>query len=363
MVGRVDRDVKIRSKCLGKREPCESTFHRNLDDAMCNREPDRGQGRDCPGLSSCSGLMRRLILIGGIGSCAWSGGAEISQTACLSLSPFRAVSGLRGSVSGSPESLRDQVLAELRRKSGASWIIQAAGGCPDGVAVLDVFQKNEDLVSTPQGSALRFRLEWRQLPGMTEFFFPVSPRQLPQPGIIAEQLQAVASQMLARVEVRSVPESVTLRVVSGGGRIAPQATPVRLLVPPGPLSLEFQFQDVIRRRDTLVSSGGLYEVEVNFKPSKLVLAPEIAPPPAKVERRSWPVWATTGVALAGAMWATYRQEQAQKAYSSLGAADSPEAFDRKWNELRDANRLRNACLGVTLVFAGGAAWMEWGRPH
>lgn len=302
-------------------------------------------------------------MVGALGVAGLSSGAEVAQTACLSLSPFRAVSAVRGSTSNSPESLRDQVLAELRRRQSPSWIFQSAGGCPDGVAVLDVFQKNDDMVSTPQGSALRFRLEWRQLPGMTEFFLPISPRQIPQPTVIAEQLQAVAGQMLARVEVRSVPENVVLRVVSGGGRIAPQSTPVRLLVPPGPLSLEFQSQDVVRRRDTLVSSGGLYDVEVNFTPTRVVLASGVAPNATKVEHHSWPGWASTGVALAGAVWATYRQEKAQKAYSSLGANDSPEAFDQKWNELRDANRLRNACLGLTLVFAGGTAWMEWGRPH
>lgn len=361
MVRRIRWNLKNRKKCWGRTDPFESTFQRTLDapTPKKTRTERIGFGPTAIRESWRFASSALALVLAVVTSVTHSG--EVTQTSCLSLSPFRAVSLVRGSAPGSGEALRDQVLSELKRATDSSWNFQAAGGCPQGLAVLDVFQKNEDLVSTPQGNSLRFRLEWRQIPGMTEFFLPLPAKQLPSPVAIAEQLRAVANQMLARVEVGSVPDSVSFKVVSAGGRIPVQITPMRIVVPPGPLSLEFQYQDLTRRQDTLVGSGGLYEVQVNFTPTRVVLPATVLP--AKVVRRTWPAWAAAGLALVGSAWTTYQQERAQKAYSSLGANSPSGAFDQKWSDLRDANRVRNACLGATVILAGGAGWLEWSSAH
>ncbi len=348
-------------KCRGGSEWFESTFQRNLDATKPKKECTVRLGS---GPVSLCGIWRCRVfasIFALLVGAPVAGALELVQTSCLSLSPFRAVSLVRTAAAGSAETLRDQVLIELKHETDSAWIFQPAGGCPQGMAVLDVFQKNEDLVSTPQGNSLRFRLEWRQLPGMTEFFLPIPSKTLPSPLAIAEQLRAVASQMLARVDLRSIPDSVSFRVVSAGGKIPMRSTPARIVVPPGPLSLEFQYQQLVRRRDTLVGSGGLYDLEVNFTPSRLILASTKIPP--KDTRRTWPAWAAVGLAVVGSAWTTYQQDQAQKEYSSLGASSSGESFERKWNALREANRIRNACLGATLILAGGAGWLEWDSPH
>ncbi|GEM_PF-1556508 len=286
---------------------------------------------------------------------------DSNPVSCLSLSPFRAVSSLQGAPNQAAETLREQVLANLQSQQDSLWVFHAAGACPQDLAVLDVFQKPEDLVATPQGNSLRFRLEWRQIQGTTEFFLPLPAKQLPSAVSVSQQLRAVARQMLARVDVRSTPDSVSFQVVSVSGKHPLRTTPDWFLVPPGPLSMEFRHRDLVRRRDTLLASGGLYEVGIDFTPKRVVLSSGIESSPKK--RRTWPAWAAVGVALAGSAWTTYQQEQAQKAYSSLGPDDHPDAFDRKWSDLQDANRLRNICLGVTLVLTGGAGWLEWDSTH
>lgn len=275
---------------------------------------------------------------------------------CLSISPFRAVSAL-GHGSPSPEDLRDRVLAALNSHGDSAWIARTAGSCPDAMAVLDVFQAPSDVVAGPGGPTLRFRLEWRHQPGQTEFFLPCPNRVAPPADSIALQLRAVAQQMSARVSVRSTPEGIPFRVEGWSGSELDLVTPLVLKTPPGAFSVEFSRDGLVRRVDTVVSVGGLYEIDADFRTSR------IDPKVVVVAHTTWPWWGATAVAAAATVFFEWRQTQAQSAYSALGPGDPPERFSAKWSDLRQANLLRNGFLGLTLVLGTGSAWLEWGRSR
>lgn len=275
---------------------------------------------------------------------------------CLSISPFRAIPAL-GKGNSTPEDLRDQVLVALNRGGDSSWIARAAGACPDSMAVLDIFQTPSDLVAAPEGPALRFRLEWRHQPGQTEFFLPCPNRTALPVDSIVQQLRAVAQQMSARVSVRSTPEGVPFRVEGLSGSRSSLVTPMVLKTPPGAFSVEFNRDGLVRRVDTVVSVGGLYEIDADFRTSRI--EPKVVP----VVHRTWPWWGGTAIAAAATVFLEWRQIKAQDAYSALGPGDPPDRFAAKWSDLRQANLLRNGFLGLTLVLGTGSAWLEWGRSR
>lgn len=271
---------------------------------------------------------------------------------CLSLSPFRAVLAL-GSGKTSPEELRDKVIASLNTSPDPDWTAAMAGSCPEHAATLDVFQMPSDIAASPDGPTLRIHLEWHHQPGQTEFFLPCPNRALPSPSTIAEQLRVVARQMAALVELHSLPEGADLRI-AGLPSSASLRTPLVLKMPPGVLSVEFSRDGLVRRKDTVVSIGGLYEIRADFRRSRI--DPQIQP----VKRRTWPWWAATSASLLATLCLQWEQNQAQRAYSDLGETASAAQFDSKWRDLHRANLLRNGFLGLTLVLGGGSAWMEWG---
>jgi len=276
-----------------------------------------------------------------------------SVPTCLSVSPFRAVPAL-GRGSSGPEDLRDRVLAALNRGGDSTWIARAAGSCPDSMAVLDIFQSPSDVVAAPEGLALRFRLEWRHQPGQTEFFLPCPNRTAPPVDTIVQQLRAVAQQMSAQVSLRSTPEGIPFRVEGLSPAVGSFATPLDLKTPPGAFSVEFSRDGLVRRVDTVVSVGGLYEIDADFRTSRI--EPKVVP----VVHRTWPWWGATAIAAATTIYFEWRQTRAQSAYSSLGPTDPPDRFSARWNDLRQANLMRNGFLGLTLVLGTGSAWLEWG---
>jgi len=309
-------------------------------------------------------LKRTSSLVFAIPALAFSGlpapdpdlGAVRFLPTCLSVSPFRAVSAL-GHGSPSPEDLRDRVLAALNDRDDSAWIARTAGSCPESMAVLDIFQAPSDVVAAPEGPTLRFRLEWRHQPGQTEFFLPCPNRMSPSADSIAQQLRAVAQQMSAQVSVRSTPEGIPFRVDGLPGSGEPLVTPLVLKTPPGALSVEFSRDGLVRRVDTVVSLGGLYEIDADFRTSR------IDPKVVGAVHRTWPWWGATAVAAATTIFFEWRQTQAQTAYSALGPGDPPERFSAKWSDLREANLLRNGFLGLTLVLGTGSAWLEWSRSR
>ena len=306
-------------------------------------------------ISALAFAIPALALSGPPLSDADSGAVRFLPT-CLSISPFRAVPAL-GRGSPTPEDMRDRVLVALNGGGDSSWIARMAGSCPESMAVLDIFQTPSDVVAAPEGPTLRFRLEWRHQPGQTEFFLGCPNRIAPPVDSIARQLRAVAQQMSARVSVRSTPEGTPFRVEGIPGFGEPMVTPLVLKTPPGAFSVEFSRDGLVRRVDTVVSLGGFYEIDADFRTSR------IDPKVVRAAHRTWPWWSATAVAGATAIFFEWRQIQAQSAYSALGPGDPPERFAAKWSDLRQANLLRNGFLGLTLVLGTGSAWLEWGRSR
>ena len=280
------------------------------------------------------------------------------QSTCMSVSPFRAVPALFESTDSlGPEGLRDLVLKELRRKrSDSAWFFRKAGDCPESMATIDVFQMPGDVVKGPQGQALRVRLEWRHAPGQTEFFVQVPSKAAVPVETIAQQLLVVSEQLLAMVEVVSIPQGAEVRW--GLGEDSRRGTsPLVLLSPPGPLSLELTLQGKMRRVDTVVAVGGYYSLHEDFRVANLNAGVRFEPV------KTWPLWALTLTSLLGGVWAAREQELAQRAYSRLGVSESPATFEAKWDNLRTANVLRNGLFSATLVFGLGTAWMEWSNAR
>ena len=273
---------------------------------------------------------------------------------CLSISPFRALPAL-GNGFPSPEELRDQVIGAFRGQLDSGWIARPAGSCPDPMAILDIFQLPSDVVASADGPTLRIRLEWHHQPGQTEFFLPCPQKAPPPVGVISEQLRAVAQQMAARVELHSTPEGASLRLSGFSSEPGTLRTPMVVKTPPGAFMAEFSLNGLVRRMDTVVATGGLYDIHADFR------AAHIDPLVPAVSHRTWPWWSATAVAAAGAIFFEWRQSQAQIAYSSLGTGDSPDRFAAKWSDLRRANLLRNGFLGLTLILGTGSVWFEWGQ--
>lgn len=300
----------------------------------------------------------RRIVIGLLVVASWGWAASTAKTmsACLSLSPFRALPAL-GGIQPSPEELRDKVVSSLGPLLDSNWVVRPAGSCPEHQAILDVFQMPADIVSSTDGPTLRIRLEWHHQPGQTEFFLSCPGRALPPVAAIAEQLRAVAQQMTAQVDFHSTPEGADLNISGLAGPGEQLQTPLTLKMPPGVLSVEFSRDGLVRRKDTLVSTGGLYDIHADFRRSRI--APETMPAP----RRTWPWWAATSASLLATLCLQWEQNQAQQAYSDLGATATSRQFDSKWRDLRRANLLRNGFLGLTLVVGAGSAWLQWGQTR
>ncbi len=277
------------------------------------------------------------------------------QSTCLSVSPFRAVPALtRLNDSLGPEGWRDRVIQALRRsRKDSAWFFRKAGGCPDSMATIDVFQMADDVEATAQGQVMRVRLEWRHAPGQTEFFLPVRNREAFSAELVAQQILVVAEQMLAMVEVTSSPAGATVRWDGAMGAKS-GISPMVLLAPPGALSLELSYSGKSRRVDTLVSVGGYYAVHADFRLARIDPVVKLEPP-----KPTWPLWALTLTSLLGGVWAAREQVVAQRAYDRLGANAAAGEFDSRWDNLRTANTLRNGFFSATVVFGLGTAWMEW----
>lgn len=277
------------------------------------------------------------------------------EPTCLAISPLRAIPALAGRKDTlGPEGWRDAVVRSLRQvRRDSSWIFRSAGECPGSVATIDVFQFPGDVVASAQGQVLRMRMEWKHVPGQTEFFLSASDKHPLEPGSVADQLLAVADQQLAHVELSSVPPGATANILSGTEWRNLGLSPQSILVPPGALSVSFDSHDKRRRIDTLVDAGKSYLVLADFQAARI--DPQVRWEP----RRTWPLWSLTLISVAGGLWATREQVLAQRAYSRLGSSDTPAAFSEKWSRLRTANLWRNGLFSAALVFGIGAGWMEW----
>lgn len=296
-----------------------------------------------------------VFWLGGIGLCRPI--VEQEARACLSLSPFRAVPGL--GVGLSPERTRDQVLTDLGTSNDSGFFARLAGTCPENVPILDVFQDPGDLIVSGTGTSIRFRLEWHHVPGETEFYLTVPKRQTLPVSQISSQLHAVAEQMLARVELRSQPDSVSVRIFSEGRELGgPQSTPVVVKTPPGVFSVQFSRNGLMRRKDTLLVAGGIYEFQADFRSTKVNSGISGSTPPDPL-----PWWTATGISFALTLWLASRQNQAEAEYHALAATDPAERFESRWRDLRDANILRNTGIGLTLALGGSSAWIQWIRPR
>lgn len=322
--------------------------------------PPNFEGGKCEGrqrIPRVFGAVAVLLLAGaGAAQTHRDANAVRSVPVCLSISPFRALPALDDGLP-TPEDLRDQVIAAFRGELDSGWIARAAGSCPEAMAVLDIFQNPSDIEVSADGPVLRIRLEWHHQAGQTEFFLSCPKRALPPVSVVAEQLRAVAQQMVAQVELHSSPEGATLGV---SGLSPPQEalrTPMVLKTPPGAFWAEFSLNGLVRRMDTVVATGGLYDIHADFR--TFHIDPGLPP----VSHRTWPWWSATAAAAAGAIFFEWRQSQAQIAYSSLGTGDSSDRFSTKWRDLRQANLLRNGFLGLTLVLGTGSAWFEWGQSR
>lgn len=284
----------------------------------------------------------------------WGQPSDFSVPACLSLSPFRALPSLDARLPD-PETARNQVLEAWKSRRGPDWIMRAAGTCPEGMPVLDVFQVPTDILRSPDGPVLRFRMEWRHMAGPTEFFVSCPHSKLPRPDSLASQLFVVAQQMVARIDLESSPDRASLRIPNLPDTLF---TPLLLKTPPGAFSVSFLHDGMERRKDTLVASAGLYEIRADFLPTRIR-----SDPGAEIRRPTWPAWALTAVAVVAAGVMEWRQEKAQRAYSRLGAGESSDRFDQAWSDLRSANVQRNVAIGLTLFIGAGTSWWEWGRSR
>lgn len=280
---------------------------------------------------------------------------ERVEATCLAVSPLRAIPALEGRKDTlGPEGWRDAVVRTLRQqRTDSNWIFRAAGECPDGVATIDVFQLPTDVVARAQGQALRVRMEWRHVPGTAEFFLAVSEKRPLEPSSVAEQMLAFADQQMAQVELSSLPPGASAKVLSGETWRTLGPAPRSILVPPGALSVAFETQAKQRRIDTLVDAGGSYTVVADFRAARIDPRVHWTAPP------TWPLWSMAVISVAGGIWATREQILAQRAYSRLGANDTPAAFSDRWSRLRTANLWRNGLLSAAVVFGVGAGWMEW----
>jgi hypothetical protein len=274
---------------------------------------------------------------------------------CLAISPLRAIPALAGQTDSlGPEGWRDAVVRSLRQsRTDSNWIFRPAGECPQSVATLDVFQFPTDVVASAQGQALRMRMEWKHVPGQSEFFLSASERHPLDPASVANQLLTIADQQMAQVELASLPPGATAKLLSGEDWRTLGPTPQSILVPPGALSVSFDFRDKKRRIDTLVDAGRSYLVLADFRAARI--DPQVRWEP----RRTWPLWSLTLISVAGGLWATREQVLAQRAYSRLGSSDTPAAFSERWSRLRAANLWRNGLFSAAVVFGIGAGWLEW----
>lgn len=320
-------------------------------------DPSDFKGSMARGRARIPWIWMALVLMSAYAGWAQDTGNALPVRAvptCLSISPFRALSTL-GNGSSSPEDLRDQVIAALRGQLDSGWIARAAGACPEAMAVLDIFQMPSDVVPSADGPNLRIRLEWHHQAGQTELFLSCPKREPPSVSVVAEQLRAVARQMAARLELHSSPEGAALHVTGFSPFQEEFHTPMVLKSPPGAFSVEFSLNGLVRRMDTVVVTGGLYDIHADFR------AARIDPKVRAAIHRTWPWWSATAVSAAAAIFFEWKQSQAQIAYSSLGSTDSQARFAAKWRDLRDANLLRNGFLGLTLILGTGSAWLEWGQ--
>lgn len=278
-----------------------------------------------------------------------------SEPVCLAISPLRAVAALAGKRDTlGPEGWRDALLASLRKaRPDSSLVFRAAGECPEGGAVLDVFQLPTDVVASAQGQAMLLRMEWKHVAGPTEFFLSPGPKGAMDPALIASQLLPVVDQRMARIELSSAPAGAEIALLSATGAPALGQSPQSLLVPPGALSVSFQLQGKQRRIDTLVVAGSSYQVFADFQVVRIDPQVHWEPP------RAWPLWSLAAVSLAGGLWAAREQVLAQRAYSRLGPSDGSATFAQRWSDLRTANLWRNGLFSASAVFTLGAGWLEW----
>lgn len=269
--------------------------------------------------------------------------------ACLSLSPLRALPAARlDSARGSW--WRDRLADSLRpRIAESGWILAAAGDCPEGMPVLDVFQQPGDLTRDADGALVKLRLEWRHRPGASLALLDDPDHPELRMGLWASQVKVAADLQLGHVSlVAPLPVKVSIARGTSWKRLG--ETPLDWRQPPGQLRLRLEAKGSVQRDlDTLLEAG--QSLRLNL--------PAPAAPANKRSRWAIPLWSASALCLAGGLWYSLEMERAYSRYSRLDASNSPEEFDDKWSEVRQANLLRNGLLIASGAFLAGAVYINF----
>lgn len=270
------------------------------------------------------------------------------RPACLSLSPLRALPVARlDSARGSW--WRDRLLDSLAvRMSGTGWRLAAAGHCPEGMPVLDVFQQPGDLSRDADGALVRLRMEWRHQNGTTIALLDDPDHPETQLGTWASQVKLSANLQLARVTVLAErPVRVYQQEDDLTWRRLGEA-PLDWTQAPGPLRLRVDASGSGKRDfDTTVETGQTLKWTLNLPPA-----------PAR-SRWSVPLWSASALCLAGGLWYSLEMERAYSRYARLDAHAPDAAFGSAWDRVENAQLWRNVLLTGSGTFLAGALYVHF----
>ncbi|MEN9353090.1 MAG: hypothetical protein RL318_415 [Fibrobacterota bacterium] len=258
---------------------------------------------------------------------------------CLSISPFRA--SLAADSSGS-QSQKRRLMDSLQRQLGEGWRVESAGNCPSSGPVLDLFQRPGDLLETQGSSLLRVRLEWRQASGVTLVTLEPQGRLQGDVSLWARTLAAtIRTQMLVPVQVSADADDARVSGDLSG------ILPVSGLLPPGPMKLKV---NAAGRRpsalDTLLLPGKPMQLDLHLTPLPSQGISKLHSKPSTLPR--WISYGVGVVAASGAGWYAWRQQVAEERYRNLGANAAPGQFSNRWDDVRQANLVRNTLAGISL---------------
>lgn len=309
---------------------------------MRGRIPDRG---------SVLFLLSQLALVLGAPVLAADAPSVHQVSACLSISPLRALPSARLDTAQGAW-WRDRLVDSLKpRLGGTMWRLAAAGNCPEGLPTLDVFQQPGDLSRDQDGSLVKLRFEWRHRPGTTLAILDDPDHPETRTGLWASQVMVAANLQLGRISV-TAPRPATVSHFHGSSWKTVGETPQEWAQPPGQLRLRLEFDgDSPRDIDTLLEAG--QTLKLNFVPS--------SPAPARNRRSRWaiPLWSASALCLIGGLWYSLEMERAYSRYARLDSSNSAQDFDDSWGEVRQTNILRNALLASSVGFMAGALYVHF----
>jgi hypothetical protein len=273
------------------------------------------------------------------------------EPACLSLSPLRALPAARlDSARGAW--WRDRLADSLKKRlDNSKWVLASAGQCPEGLPVLDVFQQPGDLTRDADGSLVKLRFEWRHRPGTTFAILDDPDHPESRVGLWASQVKVAADLQMGTVAITSpLPTKVSLLASNSSWRALGE-TPQEWSQAPGRFTLRLSREGQTRDIDTLLESGQRLRLDAPVFPATTPDKPR--------SRWSIPLWGASALCLAGGLWYSLEMERAYSRYSRLDASNSPQDFDDQWDEVRNANLLRNILLSCSGAFLAGALYLHF----